>query len=166
MSKRSLKVERLRGRIEHKLLKRQAVALDYADKVQTNDAVGDLPWQERTRRDAFNLKMVEIAAAGVRAKQLADAGPKVFGVVAVVNRIDDHAKWEEMARAVEAGKQVIDVEALASDRVHEKDLHGGQREIGEVSGQLGNGFPAEGETDAKEEEQGQGKEHLVAKAAR
>lgn len=164
MSKASLKAERLRGMIERKLLKRQSVALDYADKVQTDDAVGDQPWQERTRRDAFNLKMVEIAAAGVRAKQLADAGPKVFGVVAVVNRIDDHAKWEEMARAIDAGKQVIDVEALGG--VPEKVIHGPRGSVRGIPGQLVGGVPEKGETSGEEEGKGQGTEEagLLAKA--
>ncbi len=157
--KRNLpKEDRLRRSVERSLLHRQQAALDYAKKVQTDDGVGDLPWQERTRRDAFNLKMVEIAAAASRAKQMADAGPRVFGVVAVVNRIDDHAKWEEMARAIDAGKQVIDVEAIGG--VPEEVVHSTRGEIGGVSEQLGSRVPGQAEG-GKEAEKGQAQEAVA-----
>lgn len=166
MSKRSLKVERFRGRIERGLLKCQATALEDLKKVQTDEKFDEQKWQDRSTRTVVNLKFAEIAAAGIRAKQMADAGPKVFGVVAVVNRIDDHARWEEMARAIDAGKEVIDVEVLANDSVHEKDVHRPRRAVGGLPGKLGGGVPEEGEASGKEEEQEQGNQEagLLAKA--
>lgn len=156
LAKRNLaREDRLRRSVEHDLLWRQRTALAYGKKVQTDDAIGDVPWSERTRRDAYNLKMIEIAAAGVRAKQMADAGPKMLGVVAVVNRIDDHAKWEEMAKAIEAGKQVIDVEAIAHDPVREEDVHGTRGAIGGVQEQLGESVP---QGQAQEAQKDEGKE--------
>lgn len=163
MSKRSLKVERFRGRIERGLLKCQATALEDLKKVQTDERFDEQKWQDRSTRTVVNLKFAEIAAAGIRAKQMADAGPKVFGVVAVVNRIDDHAKWEEMARAIDAGKQVIDVEALSG--VPEKVVHGSRGAIGGVQEQLRKGVPSQGEASSGKEEEKQGDEEarLLAK---
>jgi hypothetical protein len=141
MAKRNLAKEAKIARILDRFaLQCQMRALKHLEKVQTDPAYEDQKWSDRSTRTVVNLDFARMAAANARAKQLADAGPRVFGVVAVVNRIDDHAKWEEMARAVEAGKQVIDVEALSA--VPAEIIHGARRTVGEIPDQLGSNLPA------------------------
>jgi hypothetical protein len=153
MAKRNLAKEAKIARILDRFaLQCQMRALKHLEKVQTDPNYEDQKWSDRSTRTVVNLDFARMAAANARAKQLADAGPKVFGVVAVVNRIDDHAKWEEMARAVEAGKQVIDVEAIARDSVPKEIVRGGVHVEG-LPRQLRQSLPVEAEATAKEEEQ-------------
>lgn len=152
MSKRNLaKEERLAKSVRSWLDKRVRAANEHGKAVQTTDT-GDRLWSERTIRDVYNMKFMELGAAKERAEQMADAGPKLLGVVAVVNRIEDHSKWEEMAKAIEAGKPVIDVEAVSE--LPQKDVHGTRGAIGGVSAELGSRVPEQAKA-GKADQEGQ-----------
>ncbi len=153
MAKRNLAKEAKVARILDRFaIQCQMRALKHLEKVQTDPNYEDQKWSDRSTRTVVNLDFARMAAANARAKQLADAGPMVFGVVAVVNRIDDHAKWEEMARAIEAGKQVIDVEAIASG-VPQEVFHGARGPVESVQRQLVERVSTQAEATGQEAEQ-------------
>lgn len=91
-------VARLQKTVDEHFERLYQGAQDYAEKVQSDDVLGDAPWLERTRRDAFNMKLLELQGAERRAKQQAATGPSVFGVVFVPQLIDDPKAWEAQAR--------------------------------------------------------------------
>lgn len=83
----------------------------------------DIPWNERTVGYMSNMKLAEGLMAVERAKAAARVGTTaVFGVVAVVPKIEDPDAWERMHRRIEAGEKIIDVEeAPALEAAEDED---------------------------------------------
>lgn len=75
---------------------------------------GDRPWNERTTRDVYNLKVFEIYGAERRANKMADAGAKTLNVVVVQPRVENAADWERMA--ARADGKVVDVDEVPTEQ--------------------------------------------------
>jgi hypothetical protein len=70
----------------------------HRQKLQGPD--GDRPWNERTVRDVWSLKVMELEAASKRAQQ---GGTQVqLGVVVIPQRIESADAWEQRKDAIEA----------------------------------------------------------------
>lgn len=72
----------------------------------------DKTWKEATVRTRAALILTQGSMAAERAKTQAQAGPRTLGVVVVAPRVESAAKWEELAAAVDAGRPILDVEAV------------------------------------------------------
>jgi hypothetical protein len=69
-------------------------------------------WRELRGVTRAALELTKGAMAQERARTNAAAGPKQLGVVVVAPRIESAKQWEELAAQVDAGKPVLDVEAV------------------------------------------------------
>jgi hypothetical protein len=69
-------------------------------------------WQECSTRTRAAIILTNGVLANERAKQQA-LTPKVFGVVMIQARVEDHGQWEQMAADVRDGKAIeaVPVEA-------------------------------------------------------
>lgn len=74
-------------------------------------ASGDRPWEERTVRDVFALKVLEMAGSERRAKVASSAGHQINGLIFMQARMDNPREWERFAAAEAAAA----IEAVAAD---------------------------------------------------
>jgi|SRR5882757_9875112 len=75
-------------------------------------------WQDCSMRTRAALILTQGALATERAKQQA-ATPKVFGMILMQSKVEDHGAWERMATAVSEGR-VIEAEAVPALPAAEK----------------------------------------------
>lgn len=74
-------------------------AARHREKLQGPD--GDRPWNERTVRDVWSLKVMELEAAKERAKEGGNTQVQL-GVVVLPQRIESAEAWEQRKDAIEA----------------------------------------------------------------
>lgn len=107
---------KIAAQVQLTIAMRQRVALEHIQRIQEGPE-GDTPWEDRTVRDAVNLKLVEMAAASARAASKAPVTNVAFGVVVVPQRIEDPAAWEAQARQVGAtpARPAIEAEVVPDE---------------------------------------------------
>jgi hypothetical protein len=109
--------ERLRASIERDLLELQAASVAHQLAVMTDERYDSERWADRSVKTGASARWVEVAAAEVRARKEAAAGPRVVGVVMAVARMQSTpekiGEWEQSYSSYAAGTAAIDVQPVA-----------------------------------------------------